>query len=440
MLAFLDRGNIGNAETAGMQKTLHLKGNMYNWLLTIFFITYIIFEFFLLLWKIFPPHIVGAIVVFAWGLLATCQAAVTSWSGMMAVRFFLGLTEAGYGTGVIYLLTFFYLRHEVGLRMGIFVAAAPLASTFSGALAYGITSGHPSIASWRLLFLVEGLPTICMAPIAWYFIPDSPDKARFLNAEEKEIVKSRALRQTGEAASARVGNVSLKDMGATLLDVKAWLNSLMYFSTNVSYASLPLFLPTILKDMGYSAINAQGLSAPPYFVAFLFAMILTYIADRTQQRALMIVFTSCLGGIGYVLLATVKTVGVRYFAVYLAAAGVFPTIPNILAWTMSKFCHFPPSFHLLTIVIRQPRQRHPPRHGARPDQPHRSVRTHSRHQHLCDYRRATLYQGYERLRGVYVLRHPHRHHSALDSHVGEQAAGQEIRSATGRREGGQEYE
>lgn len=111
----------------------------------------------------------------------------------------------------------------------------------------------------------------------------------------------------------------------------------MYFSANVSYASLPVYLPTILKNMGYGSINAQGLSAPPYFVAFLFALITTFIADRTQQRGIVLITTSLVGGIGYIILATVKTVGVRYFAVFLASAGVFSTIPNILAWTLSMY-------------------------------------------------------------------------------------------------------
>ena len=110
---------------------------------------------------------------------------------------------------------------------------------------------------------------------------------------------------------------------------------LMYFSVNVSYASLPVYLPTILAKMGYSSINAQGLSTPPYFAAYLFANITTFIADRTQQRGLVLITTSLVGGIGYIVLATVTTVGVRYFAVYLAAAGVFSTIPNTLAWTLS---------------------------------------------------------------------------------------------------------
>ena len=116
----------------------------------------------------------------------------------------------------------------------------------------------------------------------------------------------------------------------------------MYFSANVSYASLPVYLPTILKDMGYSSIHAQGLSAPPYFIAFLFAIITTFLADRTQQRGFVLLITSLVGGIGYIVLATVDTVGVRYFAVFLASAGVFSTIPNILAWTLSTH----PTFYL----------------------------------------------------------------------------------------------
>lgn len=111
----------------------------------------------------------------------------------------------------------------------------------------------------------------------------------------------------------------------------------MYFSCNVSFSSLPVFLPTILKDMGFTAINAQGLTAPPYFVSFLLTILSTWIADRLQQRGLVIIFLSIVGAVGYVLLAVCTSVGVRYFGVFLAACGVFPCIGNILPWTLSKF-------------------------------------------------------------------------------------------------------
>jgi hypothetical protein len=76
------------------------------------------------------------------GIVATCQAAVQTWSGEMVLRFLLGAMEAGFGPGVPFMLSFFYRRHELGLRCGLFLSAAPLANTFAGALAYGITSRH----------------------------------------------------------------------------------------------------------------------------------------------------------------------------------------------------------------------------------------------------------------------------------------------------------
>lgn len=112
-------------------------------------------------------------------------------------------------------------------------------------------------------------------------------------------------------------------------------DQLMYFSCNVSFSSLPVFLPTILEEMGFTSINAQGLTAPPFFVSFLVTIATTYVADRIQQRGFMVAFLSLVGAIGYVLLAATTTVGVRYFGVFLAAAGVFPAIGNILPWVLS---------------------------------------------------------------------------------------------------------
>jgi MFS family permease len=141
----------------------------------------------------------------------------------MAVRFLLGITEAGFGPGVPYLLSFFYRRRELGVRIGLFLACAPLASTFAGALAYGITSGHSKLANWRLLFLVEGIPTILSVPLVWFFLPDSPATAKFLTEEEKQVARARGMRRSGEEVQSR--GVDWKDIGLTLLDAKAWLTA-----------------------------------------------------------------------------------------------------------------------------------------------------------------------------------------------------------------------
>ncbi|KAK5412705.1 hypothetical protein LTR07_005496 [Exophiala xenobiotica] len=311
LLSYLDRSNIGNARIAGMTEDLSLTGDRYDWLLTIFYISYIIFQFQGFMWKILKPHTWACLITLAWGIVATCQAATQSWRSEMALRFLLGAAEAGFGPSIPYLLSFFYLRHEHGFRSGIFLAAAPFASMFAGALAYGITSGHSKLANWRLLFLIEGIPTILAAPLAWFYLPDSPTSAKFLTEEEREVARARVVRQHG--ASQEEHRISFKEIGLTLLDPKAWFTA-----------------------MGFSSINAQGLSAPPYFVSTIVTIISCYIADRTRQRGLMIAFLSVVGGIGYILLATCKPVAPRYFGTFLCASGVFPAIANILPWVVNN--------------------------------------------------------------------------------------------------------
>lgn len=126
MLSVLDRSNLGNAKLAGMEDDIDLSGFRYNWLGTIFYIAYILSQWLLMGWKQFPPHIWCASVVFLWGFIASVQAAVFNWGGLLACRFFLGVAEAAYGPGVPLYLTYFYPREKVGFRHGVFIAGAAM--------------------------------------------------------------------------------------------------------------------------------------------------------------------------------------------------------------------------------------------------------------------------------------------------------------------------
>ena len=179
----------------------------------------------------------------------------------MALRFLMGAFEAGFGPGVPYLLSFFYRRHELGLRCGLFLSAAPLANTFAGALAYGITSGHASLANWRLLFLVEGLPVCAAALLAWFFVPDSPSSARFLTEEEKEVARARGLQQAGDAD--REGKVQWKELGMTLLDAKAWLTAVSDHTTTRKKRYEKLILLSSCTFPATSAFPHCPFSCPP---------------------------------------------------------------------------------------------------------------------------------------------------------------------------------
>ncbi|GAA5990537.1 hypothetical protein JCM10908_003120 [Rhodotorula pacifica] len=327
MLSFLDRSNIGNANTAGMSKYLDMSDGQYEWLLTIFYLGYSLGQPTTLLWKLISPRYLVTVLTLCWGGFALLQACAR-WEGLMVLRLLLGIAETAFSPGVPLYLSFFYSRREIGFRQGIFLAAAPLASCYAGALAYGITQiKTSSIPVYKLLFLIEGAPAIPMAVIAFCFLPDKPTKARFLNERQREIARLRTAR---DGETGREGSLKLAGVIEGLKDIKVWICALMYFSCNVSYSSLPVFLPTILKEMGYSSIRAQGLSAPPYLGAFFILLSSTFFSDKLADRTIFIIPLAIVAGIGYLLLAIIKTTAIRYFAVFLSAGGLFPCIGLIL--------------------------------------------------------------------------------------------------------------
>ncbi|GAA5938165.1 hypothetical protein JCM1841_001138 [Sporobolomyces salmonicolor] len=330
MLSFLDRSNIGNANTAGMSKDLNMNSGQYQWLLTrtsIFYIGYALAQPTTLLWKAIPPHVFVAILTLCWGSFALLQA-TARWEGLMALRLFLGVAETAFAPGVTFYLTFFYRRREIGLRQGLYLGAAPIASCYAGVLAYGITHiRSASIPNWKLLFLIEGAPAILLVPVVYFFLPDRASKARFLTTREKEIAIARAEL---DGKTGREGGLKLKMVWAGLRDPKAWLHALVYFSANVSYSSLPVFLPTILTEMGFTSIRAQGLSAPPYFASFLVVVAVSFASDRVGDRSAFLIPLSLVGAAGYMILALAQSTAARYFAIYLCACGIFPVIGLML--------------------------------------------------------------------------------------------------------------
>jgi len=149
-------------------------------ILTRFYIAYVTFEFTPIGWKLFKQHKWVTCAVVFWGTISIMQALASSWAGLMSLRFLLGVAETMFGNGVPLYFSFFYPREYIGTRLGIFVSAGALANAYGGALAYGISHIHTSIRTWKLLFILEGIPTVLLAPVCWFCLPDSPATARFL--------------------------------------------------------------------------------------------------------------------------------------------------------------------------------------------------------------------------------------------------------------------
>ncbi|KAJ5945613.1 Major facilitator superfamily domain general substrate transporter [Penicillium verhagenii] len=350
LLAFLDRSNIGNAKIAGLQEDLQLSSSQYEWLLTAFYITYILFEWMTLMYRVVPPHIYISLCVCGWGLVASFQCLATSFGGLVVLRLLLGITEAAFGPGVPFYLSLFYRRHELAFRNGLFISAAPLATTFASSLAWVITklSSNGPISPWRTLFLVEGFPSVIVAIFAWVLIPDSPGKARFLTRRQRTVARQR-LEDSSSNTKYQMSNehkFNWREILKTASDPKAYMAAFMFFSCNVAFSSMPVFLPTIIKDMGFSSLSAQALSAPPYLLAFVVVLITAWASDRTRTRSSYLIAHALISSLSYGAIAaaghfhtylspSLQTF-IRYICVYPAISGFFSAITLIITWSMDN--------------------------------------------------------------------------------------------------------
>lgn len=265
-----------------------------------------------------------------WGFMSMIQAACHSYGAMMAARFLIGVFEAAFAPGVALFLSMFYHRHEMGLRYGLFISFSPLASCFASALAYGILQADTALMGWQLLFIVEGSPTILLAVIAAFILPNAPGQCRFLNKEENHIVAMRALKGRGADQEKKL---NLKQVFSAFYDYKNYLQAAIIFCLNCAFGSLPAYMPTIIAQMGIGTkLEAQGLSAPPYLLAYFVCLAASFLSDKAQNRGFFILGFCCTGGVGYILLGVVHTTAVRYFATFLVCAGTFPAVALTFTW------------------------------------------------------------------------------------------------------------
>ncbi|KAH7031202.1 major facilitator superfamily domain-containing protein [Microdochium trichocladiopsis] len=348
MLSFLDRSNIGNARIAGMEEDLQTsppRDEWYEWSLSSFYISYIAFEWMALLWRLIPAHIYVSAVILSWGIIASLQAIATSYPILIFLRTLLGIGEAAF-TGVPFYLSFFYKRHELAYRTAMFISAAPLATTFASSLAWLILKVGEAgpIAPWRLLFLAEGFPSVIVATLAWSIIPDTPGSASYLTPRERKVARLRLRHakssETKSHGASPQSGFKARELFAVFVDYTAWIMAFMFFLTNMAYASLPVFLPTIIREMGFTALEAQAFSAPPYLVSFISVYVTAWLSDRSQSRAGYVIFHALCSAAGYAVLALAQPLSLghtaRYLAVYPAAMGFFNVVVLTIAWTVNN--------------------------------------------------------------------------------------------------------
>ncbi|KKK13655.1 hypothetical protein AOCH_005114 [Aspergillus ochraceoroseus] len=339
LISFLDRTNIGNAKLAHLQHDLHMSDAQYNAALTIFFVSYSVFEPLTnVLLKRLRPSVFIPVIMTVWGVCMMCMGFVHDWSGLMAVRWFLGLTEAGLFPGVGYFLSCWYKRSEFGVRMAIFFSAAALAGSFGGLLAAAIAlmDGIAGKAGWAWIFILEGLATVLIGIASFWMVYDFPDEARFLSDDDRKRVLRRLA--DDQQASAEHEQFKMAYFWNSLKDWKTYTGMVIYMGADGCLYAFSLFVPTIISELGtrYTEIHAQLLSVPPYAAAAILTVTVGFIADRTRQRGICNMLVSLLGVAGFAMLLGARSPGARYAGVFLGAMGIYPAISNTISWTSNN--------------------------------------------------------------------------------------------------------
>ncbi|KAL2841991.1 major facilitator superfamily domain-containing protein [Aspergillus pseudodeflectus] len=341
LLCFLDRGNIGNAKIEGLLDDINLTSQQYNMCLTAFFFTYAAFELpsNMVLKRLRPSIWLSGIMVGV-GIVMTLMGIVENYHGLLVSRIFLGVTEAGLFPGVAFYITTWYCRHEAQFRQALFFSAASVAGAFSGLLAFAIAAklqkmdGVAGLDGWRWIFILEGLLTVIVAASAFFIIVDYPHEAKFLSEDEKAWVIHRLKDQFGSNVEGPK-SFQWKYVWEAVSDYQIWIGVVAFWGILVPLYGISFFLPSIIRDLGYSSSNAQLLTVPIYITAAVIAVGSAWLSDRAKKRSPFLIFhCSCIIiGFAIVMASTGKGVpGVVYFGIFLAVSGIYPGVPSIVNW------------------------------------------------------------------------------------------------------------
>jgi ACS family tartrate transporter-like MFS transporter len=328
VVSFLDRVNISFAALT-MNRDLGFSPQAYGFGAGIFFWGYFLFEVpsNLMLQKAGARLWMCRICV-TWGLLSMVTAFVRDPVSFSILRFLLGAAEAGLYPGMMLYMTYWFPSSTRARFIALFLAGVPLSNVIGAPISGWLlgVSGH-GLHGWQWMLMLEGIPSLVCGIAALWLLPDGPQKATWLSAEEKSLIAARLAAEPPGA---------LHGFWEMVADRRIWLLMIPDFSIVIALYGLNLWQPQMIKAMGYSNVEVGWLVALPYLLAMGAMVAVGAVSDRSGRRALPVALAAFAGAAGmlgavwsgdhFVVLASICVAACGIYA----ALAVFWTLPTAL--------------------------------------------------------------------------------------------------------------
>ena len=333
ILAYLDRVNVGFAALE-MRRDLMLSATVYGTGAGIFFLGQGLFDLpsNLFLGKVGPRLWIARIMI-TWGIIATCMSLVKGAHSFYALRFLLGVSEAGFFPGMILYLTYWFPSEERARAVAKFMTATSLAGVIGAPLSSFLLKleGKGGLHGWQWLFIVEGIPTILGGISVLFFLRDHPDNAPWLSYAEKHFLNEE-LERDREAGGA---NEKHKLADAFKMPM-VWVLAGIFLLDQVGLYTINFWMPLVLNSIVHPAAaaakelaNGTGdalivrLSTLPYLAAAIVTVIVGWSSDRFRERRFHMIACMLVSGVGFAWAALAHSLTIGLVAFTLAAVGFF---------------------------------------------------------------------------------------------------------------------
>ena len=328
IVAYVDRVNVGFA-AMDMKRQLHFSNTVYGTGAGIFFIGYSLFDMpsNLLLRRVGTRLWIARIMI-TWGFVAAAMVFVKTPHMFYALRFLLGVAEAGFVPGMLLYLTFWFPSGERARAVAKFMTATSLAGVVGGPISSALLKldGLSGLSGWQWLFLAEGLPTVLLGVSVLFVLKDGPEKADWLEPHEKiwlegELERDRSLYGAGEHGRL----VDVFKMPAL------WILAAVYIIIQIGVYIVNLWMPLILTSLaeGGAARDASLIAryaTVPYLLAAIFTVVVGWSSDKRNERKGHLAGCLLLAAIGFAWTAVTHDVAVAICALSLAAIGLWSTM------------------------------------------------------------------------------------------------------------------